>query len=115
MTHLWCSVLDTDGSLGCKQGAYVEGTESRFTTYARSSAATTGQLFLDHGLYTFRSYKSLGLSTVDSYYPNGVFLLFFFCAHSCTHRACLFVNQTIRTLYVLLSELLTVVADELLC
>ncbi|KAG9025655.1 Rhamnogalacturonan acetylesterase [Tulasnella sp. JGI-2019a] len=53
-------------------GVYVEGaTESRFTTYARSGAATTGQLFLDHGLYTIRSFKSLGYSTVTSYYPNG--------------------------------------------
>ncbi|KAG9013099.1 Rhamnogalacturonan acetylesterase [Tulasnella sp. JGI-2019a] len=53
-------------------GVYVEPTtESRFTTYARSGAATTGQLFLDHGLYTYRAFKALGYNIVESYYPNG--------------------------------------------
>lgn len=59
------------------QGSFVEGSESRFTTYSRTSAATLSQLFIDHGLYTYQFFKTAGYSTVTSYYPNGAYIVSF--------------------------------------
>ncbi|KAG8881958.1 hypothetical protein FRB98_004036 [Tulasnella sp. 332] len=51
-------------------GVFVEGAESRFTTYSRTSAASLGQLFINHELYTYQFFQTAGLATVTSYYPN---------------------------------------------
>ncbi|KZV91517.1 rhamnogalacturonan acetylesterase RgaE [Exidia glandulosa HHB12029] len=50
-------------------GSFVY-TPNRFTDYSRAAAAAVGASFVDHGQYTANRFQSLGLSTVDSYYPN---------------------------------------------
>jgi len=51
-------------------GVFVEGAESRFTTYSRASAATLGQLFINHELYTYQFFDTLGYTAVEAFYPN---------------------------------------------
>jgi len=45
---------------------------SRFTTYAQSVATSLGSLatFVDHGQYVANEFKTLGVTVVDSYFPN---------------------------------------------
>ncbi|TBU46251.1 SGNH hydrolase [Dichomitus squalens] len=47
-----------------------EYTPSRFVGYAQKAASTIGAAYVDHGQYVANRFQSLGLSTVDSFYPN---------------------------------------------
>lgn len=42
---------------------------SRFVEYARLAAEVAGVSYVDHGAYVADIFESLGLSTVDSYFP----------------------------------------------
>ncbi|GAQ04037.1 rhamnogalacturonan acetylesterase [Aspergillus lentulus] len=45
-------------------------TPSRFVALAKLAAQTAGVDYVDHGAYVADMYKSLGMTTVDSYFPN---------------------------------------------
>ncbi|KAJ5965267.1 hypothetical protein N7481_011981 [Penicillium waksmanii] len=44
-------------------------TPSRFVAYAKLAAEAAGASYVDHGAYVADIFESLGLSTVDSYFP----------------------------------------------
>jgi rhamnogalacturonan acetylesterase len=45
-------------------------TPSRFVALAKLAAQTAGVDYVDHGAYVADMFKSLGMATVDSYFPN---------------------------------------------
>ncbi|KAI9691976.1 MAG: Rhamnogalacturonan acetylesterase [Bogoriella megaspora] len=53
----------------CETGTCSYG-PNRFVAYAQAAASMSGATFVDHGQTTANAYIALGVSTVDSYYPN---------------------------------------------
>ena len=43
---------------------------SRFVGYAKTAAAAIGAAYVDHGQYVADRFEALGVTTVDSFYPN---------------------------------------------
>jgi rhamnogalacturonan acetylesterase len=52
------------------EGGTFAYTPGRFVQYAADAAASTGAIFVDHGLYTASLFKGKGLSTVTTYFPK---------------------------------------------
>ncbi|KAF9525055.1 SGNH hydrolase [Crepidotus variabilis] len=52
------------------EGGSFAYSSSRFTTYTHDSAAAVSVGYVDHGTYTANIFKSQGLNTVNTYYPN---------------------------------------------